>query len=174
MPETQSGQSRFSHSSVRALASFKALAVTCLLTGLLAACSPSGTPQPPAGTLSASQGGVVSDPASGASLSVPAGGLSADSAVVVMPSSAALPTLEGQKLLAGSAVLVSGNGTAALSTGTLTLPFKAADVAALSVSSQASADSLRLYQLLNQVWQQVQGTPSINASTGLYSQVIAA
>ena len=145
-----------------------------LLSAALAACSPAGpgpgVPSP--GIVAASQGGTVSSASTQATLSIPVGGLSTDSLVVIVPASGSGPAPAGLSLVVESAVSVSGDGGAALNTGTLNLPFSASAVAALGVHTQAQPASLRLYRLVNQAWQIVQGTPTISAS--VYTQVISA
>ncbi|WP_407568868.1 Ig-like domain-containing protein [Deinococcus altitudinis] len=146
------------------------LVLVLLLSAVLAACSPADSGTPPAGTTSAAQGGTVSSAATQATLSIPAGGLSADSVVVIAAASVSAPAPAGLSLVAGSAVSISGNG-AELRSGTLNLPFSTAAVGALNLRSQADPATLRLYQLINQAWQLVQGSPAISAS--LYSQLIS-
>lgn len=143
-----------------------------LLTTLLAACSPPapGPSGPPAGTTSASQGGTISSASTQATLSIPAGGLSADSVVVIAPATESAPAPAGLSVVAGSVVSVSGNGSAALNSGTLNLPFSAAAVGALNLRPQADPTTLRLYRIVDQVWQLVQGNSTISAS--VYAQLI--
>lgn len=141
-----------------------------LFATLLAACSPAGPSMPPTGTTLASQGGTISSASTRATVSIPAGGLSADSVVVIDPATESAPAPAGLSIVVGSVVSVSGNGGAALNSGTLNLPFSAAAVGALSLRSQADPTTLQLYRIVNQVWQLVQGNPTISAS--VYTQLI--
>lgn len=144
------------------------LSAALILSLSLVACGPDTTP----GTIVASVGGTVTA-SNQASLTIPAGGLSADSAVLLTPATPSAAAPAGMTLVAGSGIVVSGEGGATLTQGTLTLPYDPAALSALALKAQATPEQLRLYQLIQGVWQQVQGTPDVDTLLKLFRQIIS-